>query len=87
MSERFIPCIMKPSAACNPSCPSFKEAVELRDYYEKRFAQDTGRPATDEEIITAFAKIDPLIPVIHAPDKIANSCPQSTVRKVTIQPF
>ncbi len=87
MAERFIPCLMKPTKVCEPDCPNYSDAVGLRKEFEARFSQQRGRQLIEEEIIAEFAKINPLLPVLAAPDHIANSCPQSTVRKVEIRPF
>lgn len=87
MSERFVPCLMKPTKSCEPSCPNYNDAEGLRDRLEKALAKKAGRQVTDEEIQQECARINPLIPVLTIPDRIANTCPHSHIRKVEIRPF
>ena len=87
MAERFIPCLMKTSESCEPGCPNHTDAEKFRDLLEKRLTDYLGRAVTDEEIIIECARIDPLLSALGVPDRIANSCPKSSVSRVEMRPL
>jgi len=81
--KRFIPCLMEPSKPCDPSCPNHKDAKNFRKELESVLKRKFGRNPTEQEMINTFKGINPLTAIISAPAHLANTCPNSKIRKVT----